>query len=577
MRKKTLLSLVVVLFLIQSQAQLIPDKQTLEQKIDSLFQRINNDRSPGLSVTVIHDGKIIASKDFGMANLEHKVAFTHQTPVRLGYSGAREFMCAGLALMEAEGLLRFDDKVKKYFPKLPAWSADVTIQDLLNHSSGFDDEWATMLLMQANMDNRVDKEQLLTLLYNQPKPQVEPGKGYMYSNSDFALLRMIMEKASKKSLPDYLQQKLFAPSGMNATLMNDNLEQIIPGLADKYMGRGNYFKKVGVKTSPGGNYRIVTTAADLEKWAIALEDSNSIAAKAVRRLYKKARSIPVLSPEVHYVFGHEWQKVENADVIKHGGVNEDFYMTRLPTQKITIIGLGNSFDNMTLAMSLVNILLNKKADSKIEAPRTSANPVIIYKKELVKYTGRYFEQIPVGHSSHLANIRFYDLKLGSDSDSLHFYYTSNDFFTLIPVGENLFKDPDFGTIMQITQLHADSAMAMQAWPTDGSIINLVKVNTATNFSKEYLRQFTGEYHSKHLDFYCRIVLNESNQLVIRRPTISDKVLVQDGENRFLFEMEAGGDSWYVVAVFTKDKNGRIDGINMQHVRMMHHRFEKVLR
>jgi CubicO group peptidase (beta-lactamase class C family) len=573
--KRIFLLSVIVFFSIQTKAQPLPDKQTVEQKIDSLFKRINNDKSPGVAVTVMQEGKIIVSKDFGMANLEHKVSFTHQTPVRLGYSGAREFMCAGLAMMEADGLLSFDDKVKKFFPKLPAWSADVTIQNLLNHSSGFDDEWATMLLMQANMDNRVDKEQLLSLLYNQPKPQVEPGKGYMYSNSDFALLRMIMEKASKKSLPDYLHQKLFAPLGMNATLMNDNLEQIIPGLADKYMGSGNYFKQVGVKTSPGGNYRIVTTASDLEKWAIALEDSTSVAAKAIRRLYKNARPIPVLSPEVHYVFGHEWHKIGNTYIIKHGGVNEDFYMTRIPSQKITIIGLGNSFNNMTLAISLADFLLNKKNDSKKSAPPASLNSVTINKSELAKYAGRYFEQIPVGHSSHLSNIRFYDLKL--ESDSLHFYYTSNEFFTMIPVGKNLFKDPDFGTIMQITQTHADSAMNMQAWTPDGTRINFVRAKNANNFSKEYLQQYAGEYHSKHLDFYCRIVLNENNQLVIRRPTISDKVLVPDGENRFLFEMEAGGDGWYVVAVFTKNEKGKVDGINMQHVRMMHHRFDKVVR
>lgn len=573
--KRIFLISVIVFFSIQTKAQPLPDKQTVEQKTDSLFKRINNDKSPGVAVTVMQEGKIIVSKDFGMANLEHKVSFTHQTPVRLGYSGAREFMCAGLAMMEADGLLRFDDKVKTYFPKLPVWSANVTIQDLLNHSSGFDDEWATMLLMQANMDNRVDKEQLLSLLYNQPKPQVEPGKGYMYSNSDFALLRMIMEKVSKKSLPDYLQQKLFAPLGMSATLMNDNLEQIIPGLADKYMGSGNYFKQVGVKTSPGGNYRIVTTASDLEKWAIALEDSTSVAAKAIRRLYKNARPIPVLSPHVHYVFGHEWNKIGNTDIIKHGGVNEDFYMTRIPSQKITIIGLGNSFNNMTLAISLADFLLNKKSDSKKSVPPAVLNSVTINKSELAKYAGRYFEQIPVGHSSHLSNIRFYDLKL--ESDSLHFYYTSNEFFTMIPVGKNLFKDPDFGTIMKITQTHADSAMHMQAWTPDGAMINFVRAKNANNFSKEYLQQFAGEYHSKHLDFYCRIVVNENDQLVIRRPTISDKVLVPDGENRFLFEMEAGGDGWYVVAVFTKNEKGKVDGITMQHVRMMHHRFDKVVR
>lgn len=564
--------LVFSFFYTSSIAQLL-NKAEIDKQIDSLFQYVNNDKSPGVAVTVIHDGKIIASKDFGMANLEHNALFTHQTPVRLAYSGARELMCAGLALMEADGLLRFDNQVKSYFPKLPGWSTNVTIQDLLNHSSGFDDEWATMLLMQAHMDNRVDKEQLLTLLYNQPKPQVDPGKGYMYSNSDFALLRMIMEKASGKSLPDYLQQKLFAPLGMNATFMNDYLDQIIPGLADKYYGSEKYFKQVGVKTSPGGNYRIVTTVADLEKWAKALEDSSSIASKAIRRLYKNARPIPVLSPEVHYVFGQEWHKIGYTDIIKHGGVNQDYYMTRIPSKKITIIGLGNSFNNMTLAMSLADVLLNKKTISAKPVPPTPKYNVTITKNELAKYTGRYFQKVPIGHSSHLPNIRFYDIKL--EGDSLHFYYTSNEFFTMIPIGENLFKERDFGTIIQITKTHVDSATKMQAWSPDGTTIDFIRSDKTNNASTKYLQQFAGEYHSKHLDFYCRIVLNENNQLVIRRPTISDKVLVPDGEYKFLFEMEAGGDSWYVVALFTKNKKGKIDGLNMQHVRMMHHRFDKV--
>ena len=567
--KSWFLIFAIVLNVLKLSAQI----KTTGQFIDSLFRSVNNTLSPGIAITILQNGKTVTKKAYGMANLEHEIAFTHNTPVRLGYSGAREFMCAGLALMEAEGLLRFDDKVKTYFPKLPQWSNNVTIQNLLNHSSGFDDEWATMLLMQADMNNRVDKEQLLTFLYNQPRPQVEPGKGYMYSNSDFALLRMIMEIASEKNLPDYLKQKLFEPLGMKATFMNDYLDQIIPGLADKYYGSGKYFKQVGVKTSPGGNYRIVTTASDLEKWAIALEDSASVVAKAFHRLYKNARPIPVLSPEVHYVFGHEWQKIENTTIIRHGGVNHDFYMTRIPAQKITIIGLGNVHDNMVMAMSIADTLLNKKAGTKSIAPAVSGNPVKMGKNELAKYAGRYSQQIPVGHSSHFPNIRFYDIK--QVDDSLDFYYTSSEYFTMIPVGENLFKEPDFGTIIQIRKASKDSVMKMQAWSPDGSVMNFTKVKTVVNNSKDYLEQFTGEYHSRHLDFYCRIVLNENNQLIIRRPTISDKLLIPDGENKFLFEMEAVGDRWYVVAQFTKNEKGEVDGINMQHVRMMHHRFDKV--
>ncbi len=545
----------------------------LDHYIDSLFQAYNNPNSPGIAVSVIEKGSVVTRGNFGMANLEHKAAFTHDTPVRMGYSGAREFMCAGLAIMEAEGLLHFTDKVKTYFPKLPAWSESVTIQDLLNHSSGFDDEWATMLLMQADMDNRVDQEQLLTMLYRQPKPQVEPGKGYMYSNSDFALLRWIMEIAAKQPLPAYLKQKLFAPLGMSSTFMNDFMEQLIPGLADKYYGQGNYFKSVGVKTSPGGNYRIVTTAADLEKWALALEDTNSVVSKAFYRLYKDARPIPVLAPEMHYLFGHEWHIIDGAKVIKHGGVNHDFYMTRIPSKQITIIGLGNIPEVMARSMNITNLWLRSKK-TVLVPPGVSGIPVSVKPDKLAGYTGRYFQLQKPGHSSHIPNIVFYDIKL--HGDSLHFYYSGNQSFYLLPVGDDLFKDPDYGAVLQIRKPHPDSSMGMQVWPTDGSeVMTFVRKDILSVHSVKSLEKFTGQYHSTHLDFYCRIVLDDNNRLVMRRPTISDKELIAYGENRFLFEMEAGDGGWYAVAEFTTNKYGKVDGFNVQHVRLMHHRFDKV--
>src|SRR5690606_40208839 len=101
---------------------------------------------------------------------------THHSPVRLIYSMGREFMIAGLAVMESQGLLNFDDKVRDYLPKLPEWSKDVTLQNLLDHKSGFDDEWSLLLIMTEDMRSQVADEQVLRLLYDQPKPQIEPAR-----------------------------------------------------------------------------------------------------------------------------------------------------------------------------------------------------------------------------------------------------------------------------------------------------------------------------------------------------------------------------------------------------------------
>ena len=122
---------VFIIFSLPLAAQTL-DRVQIEKMLDSTFKSINNSNSPGVAISVLQNGKRMVSKAYGMANLEHKASFTHNSPVRLGYSGTREFMCVGLALMEAEGLLRFDDKVKKYFPKLPAWSEGARYPDPVN-------------------------------------------------------------------------------------------------------------------------------------------------------------------------------------------------------------------------------------------------------------------------------------------------------------------------------------------------------------------------------------------------------------------------------------------------------------
>lgn len=550
-----------------------PDKAWVNKSLDSLYGRDRDAHMPGVAFTLLHGKEVLVKRNLGQANLEQNTPFTHETPVRLGYSGTREFMCVALALMEAESLLSFQDKARQYFPRLPDWSDPVTIRDLLNHASGFCDEWATLLLMHASMLDRVDTEQLLDLLYNQPTPQVPPGEGYLYSNSDFALLRLIMEKASGMSLPDYLEKNVFTPVGMTSTFMNDDLGQLIPGLADNYHGQDKYTKSLGIKTSPGANYRMVTTASDLEKWAIATEDPSSPVSMALKRLYRNARPIPVLSPEVHYTFGHEWHKTAKGEFIVHGGVNGDFYLARIPSLDLSIVSLGNGSGDLAKARDFARLLLEGKPLARPAAPALPTVEATVRPEDLQVHAGRYFQRVRPGHSSSLPMIVFYDIR--AEAGSLRFYFADDASFELIPLGRGLFKDPDYGDMIQFSSPHPDSAGRMEIWLSDGRYLDFEKSRAPTKISPKRLLEFTGEYYSRHLGYPCRIVLADHQGLVIRRPTVSDKPLVPYGPDAFLFEMEADSDSWYVVAEFTRDKRGKIDGINMQHVRMMHHRFEKV--
>lgn len=551
---------------------------TLNKKLDSVFSSFNNKNSPGFALTIIKDGKVIAKRDFGMASIELKVPFNHSTVVRLPYSEGREFISITAAVMEQEGLLKLDDKVNKYFPKLPAWSEPVTIQDLLNHSSGFCDEWATLVLTQAEMANRLDVSQFLEFLYNQPDPQIEPGKGYMYSNSDFGLLRLILEKACGTNLSVYMTNKIFTPLRMLNTKLGRNKEEVVANHAFSYAedGSGKYTVWMRDKTSPGGNYWILTCANDLEKWAAVHADETSFIAKAITRLKQHAKPIPVLKEGNNYVFGHKVKQFAGTTVIKHEGVSGYSFLTQMPDARLSIICVGNYFNPYSdKTDALVTFLLNNKA-ADTGRKKFPTQPVAISKTGMQEYEGTYRWLHQISFNSAVERKQFSALKV--INDSMYLIYSTLDSFPLIYVGNGIFKDPDYPIWLAMHKKQPDSPMqaTVHRHTANNDIIEWQKVTaTKKQYSKDELQKLTGTYYSKHLDFYWRIILNEKGQLVLKRPTISDKIIEPGYDDEFELTVQYHTDDESVAWIkFYFNEKGDVDYLNVRHGRLMHHRFDK---
>ncbi len=338
--RKIFLACVFFFLTIYSHAQ--PDAKLIK-KLDSIFSSFNK-TTPGAAVTVIQNGKVLAKRSYGLASLEHNVPFKHNSVVRLGYSDGREFMVIASVLMENAGILKLSDKIRKYFPQLPSWTESVDILDIINHRSGLADEWDAFLLTQASMDNRVDVSKFLQMLYNQPKPEVEPRKGYMYSNSDYGLLRLIMDKASGEDLGAWLKKNMFDPLKMHSTILHTNKEEMLMNRAYNYVRsrNGKHLVDMSDKTSPGGNYYIATCANDLERWAAAHADKNSAIAKAVERLMTNATLIPSFNKaHKHYTFGIKIKEENDFTTIAHEGVNSNTYLSFIPSKSIAVILVSN--------------------------------------------------------------------------------------------------------------------------------------------------------------------------------------------------------------------------------------------
>lgn len=552
------------------------DKLKLEKFVDSIYKPFHNKNSPGCAVAVIENGKVISKKAYGMASIELQVPFSHQSVVRIGYSEAREFISIAAVLMEKDGILSLDDKIRKYFPKLPEWSDPVTILDLLNHRSGFADEWATLLLMHGDMANRFDKEQFFRLLYDQPEPEVEPGKGFMYSNSDFGLLRLIMEKASGKNLPDWIKQRIFEPLKMNDTRMQKNALDIVPNRATKYSYSGNGFTHDNVqKSSPGGNYFILTCADDLAKWSAAVSNPTSEFHSALKKLFETVRMIP--GKKNHYVTGYSLDTINRHKVIIHEGVNGENYLTRIPSKGLAVITIGN-IDGESFAPQnklLRNYLLDVK-DTPFVKPVFAKKPVPDTEEALKKYEGRYrwLNQVSWQSFNEIRKLSDFYVKDGK----LKSRYTGNYVIELIPVGKDLFYyEEGFGMQVKFSQPEGNTAMRVSISFDDGYPGETMEKESIRWLpSASELKQFTGKYYSKHLSYYWNFELNETGKMVLKRATMPDAILEPDGENQFHYIAEkgpgSGFDQWIL---FTKNSNGEITGLTVWSARVMHHRFEKV--
>ncbi|NOT73755.1 MAG: beta-lactamase family protein [Cyclobacteriaceae bacterium] len=566
--------------LLAAQPALHIDKIKLDKKIDSLFSSYNRKSSPGFAITVLVDGKVISKKSYGMASLEFGIPLTHNTIVGIPYSEGREFISIAAALMEKDNILKLENKVRQYFPKLPAWSEIVTIQDLLNHSSGFCDEWATLVLTQASMSNRLDVSQFLSFLYNQPDPQVEPGKGYMYSNSDFGLLRLILEKASGENLSAYLKRKVFTPLGMSSTQMRNNKEELIPNHALSYYSDDDkkYFVWLRDKTSPGGNYMMLTSAADLEKWAAAHNDANSFISKAVVRLKQFSRPIPA-QEGTNYVFGQKVKKIGEHEMIVHQGVSGYSYLARVPDSKLTVICLGNNLRNPFAERinNFVSQLLNVKSPAATAKKVFPSKALPTTNAELQKYAGTYRWLNQLTFQSSLETKKYVIHKIVGDSLFLEF--SASEFFPFIKVGDNIFKDPDFPIWSVFSQAHPDSAMEVTVYKQDDNPETWhwkKEMNAKKQYSKEQLQKLTGKYYSKHLDFYWTIVMNEDGNLVVKRPTIADKLLEPFFDNEFKLTIEFREDDESRVWIqFYYNEAGEAIWFDVHNPRLLHHRFDKV--
>jgi len=308
-------------------------KPAAESRIDALMHDYAGSDGPGASVLVIRDGQAIVRKSYGLANLEAGEAITPATNFRLA-SVSKQFNAAAILLLAEEGKLSIDDPVQRWLPSLP--QADITIRQLLTHTSGLIDYED---LMDPKDTAQIHDSGVLDLLSHETRTYFPPGTGYRYSNSGYALLCLIVERASGQRYADFLHDHIFEPLGMHATVAYENGLSTVAHRAYGYTMEDGKWTRTDQSTTSAvlGDGGIYSSIDDLQRWDAALYDERLLHAASWQQAFTPWTKTD--EPDVEYGFG--WRIT--GETLWHSGETVGFrnVIVRYPRRHVTVVVLTN--------------------------------------------------------------------------------------------------------------------------------------------------------------------------------------------------------------------------------------------
>jgi CubicO group peptidase (beta-lactamase class C family) len=239
-------------------------------QVDKVFADLANTGSPGCALGVFRDGRIIYAKGYGLASVELNSPITPQTVFDIG-STSKQFTAASIMLLEQQGKLSINDDVRKYIPELPDYTKnggpEITILNLLNHTSGLRDYLGLLQLSGVSADSVTTDDDALALIIRQKNLQFAPGSDWAYSNTGYFLLSVIVKRVSGLTLRDFASQNIFQPLGMAHTSFRNDHTMLIPNRALAYDPGDKSGYKLDVSYYEQlGDGAVHTSVEDLAKW-----------------------------------------------------------------------------------------------------------------------------------------------------------------------------------------------------------------------------------------------------------------------------------------------------------------------
>lgn len=252
---------------------------------DYVNRQIKQRQIPGLSIAVLRDGKVVKAAGYGLANVELKVFATDETVYEIG-SISKQFAAEAVMQLVEDGKIGLDDSIDKYLLNIPEAWRKITVRQLLNHTSGLKD-WTE--IKEFSYRREYTPEEFINLLKAYPLG-FQPNENWLYSNTNFPLLGVIVERASGKSYETFVTERIIKPLGF-ASIRFRHAEEVTPNRASGYvlsngvLKNGEQYRPTLIAPSGG----IAASAVDLAKWFEALLEGRLLKQTSLEQMLTPVR------------------------------------------------------------------------------------------------------------------------------------------------------------------------------------------------------------------------------------------------------------------------------------------------
>lgn len=331
------------------------------QTLDSLFEAFDRPDVPGVVVGVSYRGSVAYRRGFGMASLEHGVANTPATRMRIG-STTKHFCCLGILLLEEEGKLDIGRSVNAYLPDLEPPCGEPTLLQLMHHTGGLHDTLLATFLIDGGFHTQIPPGGTMQLLRRMRSRSFAPGTRMAYSNVGYTLLTQVIEKVSGLSWNDFMTQRVFAPLGMRDTMLAPHDLNIVPGLATPHVPQADGSWQRGVHPEELlGSGGMISTVDDLLLWSAHLRSPT-------KQVGSQASWARMLEPQTFagavtngYGLGLMIERIRGVPVVHHAGatIGTQSQMLCAPEHALDVVVLANRMDASapTLARKILEAVL----------------------------------------------------------------------------------------------------------------------------------------------------------------------------------------------------------------------------